>query len=191
MPNKPTPHSAQEIWQSQTEEETNMTLKDIRSKALKFQAKIRRRNIREYLGIVVGTVLYGFFISRSPNLLVTIGAVLTLVGMYFSVYQIYRDGSSQQVPVDESAGHCLEFHRREITRQRDMLRRVGPLQIGPIMPGMALFFAGHWVDVVHDLKAAIIMTITFALAVAVFGFVYWLNVHAANKLQSQLDDLGE
>jgi len=191
MPHKPTPISPEELWQSQPEEEMNMTLATIRSKSLKFQTKIRRRNIREYVGIVVGTVMYCAFMWFMPGPLIKIGAVLTLAGMYFSVYQIYRDGSSQEVPVDSSAGDCLEFHRRELTRQRDMLRRVGPWHIGPLMPGFILFFAGAWVNSVHNTKGAVVMAVSGVLAVAVFGFVYWLNVCAANKLQQELDGLGE
>ena len=112
MPKKPTPVSPEELWQSQPEEEMNMTLATIRSKSLKFQTRIRRRNIREYVGLVAGTVMYCGFLWFLPDLLTKVGAVLTLAGMYFSVYQIHRDGSSQEVPVDSSAGDCLEFHRR-------------------------------------------------------------------------------
>lgn len=191
MPNKPTPISPEELWQSQPEEEMNMTLATIRSTSLRFQNKIRRRNIREYVGLVVGVLMYGAFIWFMPGPLTKIGAVLTLVGMFFSVYQIYRDGSSQEVPVDSSAGDCLEFHRRELVRQRDMLRRVGPRQIGPVIPGFVLFFAGVWVSNVHNTRSAIVMAISGALAVAVFGAVYWLNVRGANKLQQELDALGE
>jgi hypothetical protein len=191
MPDKPTPVNPQDLWQSQPEEEMNMTLATIRSKSLKFQAKIRRRNVREYLGLVVGTVMYGAFIWFLPGLLTKAGAVLTLAGMYFSVYQIFRDGSSQEVPVDSSAGDCLQFHRRELIRQRDMLRRVGPWQIGPVMPGFVLFFAGVWVSNVHNTRSAVVMALSGALAVSVFGFVYWLNVRGAKKMQQELDALGE
>jgi len=188
MPNKPTPA---ELWQSQPEEELNMTLATIRSTALKFQNRIRRRNIREYAGMVLGTVMYCTFMWFMPGLLLKIGAALTLAGMYYSVYQIHRDGSSREVPVDSAAGDCLEFHRRELTRQRDMLRRVGPWHIGPVMPGFVLFFAGVWMNSVDDTKSAIVMAISGILAVAVFGFVYWLNVRAANKLQQQIEALGD
>lgn len=191
MPNKPTPVNPQDLWQSQPEEETNMTLATIRSKALKFQTKIRRRNIREYVGLVIGTVMYGAFVWLLPGLLTKVGAVLTLAGMYFSVYQIYRDGSSQEVPVDSSARDCLEFHRRQLVRQRDMLTRVGPRHIGPVMPGFLLFYAGVWASSVSNAKTAVVMVITGILAASVFGFIYWLNVRAAKRMQQELDALGE
>ena len=66
--------------------------------------------------------------------------------MYYAVYQIRRDGASRELPADAPAGECLAVHRRQLTRQRDMLRRVGPWQIGPIVPGLALFYAGLWIE---------------------------------------------
>ena len=191
MQNQPTPPNPQELWQNQTEEETNLTLVDIRSKALKFQTKIRRRNVREYIGIVAGTVMYCGFMWFLPGVLTKVGAALTLVGMYISVYRIYRDGSAREVPVDSPAGDCLEFHRQELARQRDMLRRVGPRQIGPVIPGFTLFFAGVWLSKVRDSEDAVIMGITGVLAAAVFTFIYWLNVRAANKLDQELEALGQ
>jgi len=188
--NKLTPNSPEELWQNQIEEETNMTLADIRSKALKFQTKIRRRNLREYIGIVVGTAIYCGFAWYLPGLLVKLGAALTLAGMYFSVYQIRRDGSAREVPVDSPPSECLEFHRRELTRQRDMLRRVGPWHIGPMMPGVALFYVGTWIGNVDDLKSVLIFASSGVLGLAVLAFVYWLNVRAANKLEQELDTLG-
>ncbi len=191
MPNKLTPNSLEELWQNQTEEETNVTLKHIRSKALEFQTKIRRRNMVEYIGIVGGTVLYCGFMWYLPGLLVKLGAALTLAGMYFSVYQIRRDGSAHEVPVDSSPNECLEFHRRELTRQRDMLRRVGPWHIGPALPGLVLFFVGGWIENVDGLAESLAMAAVGVLALAVLSFVYWLNVRAANKLDQELEMWGE
>ena len=190
MPNKPTPNSPEELWQNQTEEETNMTLKDIRSRALNYQAKIRGRNQREYFFLFVGTIIYCGFMWYLPGLLVKLGAALTLGGMYFSVYQIRRDGSAREVPVDSPPSECLEFHRRELTRQRDMLRRVGPWHIGPMIPGLVLFFIGSWIGNVDDLKDSLIVAASGVLAAGVLWFVYWLNVRAANKLDQELETLG-
>ena len=167
-----------------------MTLADIRSKALKFQTRIHRRNLREYIGIVVGTVIYCGFMWYLPGLLVKFGAALTLGGMYFSVYQIRRDGSAREVPVDSPPSACLEFHRRELTRQRDMLRRIGPWHIGPIIPGLVLFFVGTWIGNVDDFKQSLIVAASGILAAAVLWFVHWLNVRAANKLDQELETLG-
>ncbi len=191
MPDQPSPPKPQELWQSQTEEETNLTLVDIHNKAEQFQTNIRRRNLREAISIIASTVIYCGFLWFLPGALTKLGAALTLAGMYFSFYQLYRDGSAREVPADAPAGDCVEFHRRELRRQRDLLRRVGPWQIGPILPGVVVFFAGVWQANVRDSEDAWIMGLSGALSLGVLGFVYWLNVRAANKLDEQLRALDD
>ncbi|MDA0204504.1 MAG: hypothetical protein O3A53_07275 [Acidobacteria bacterium] len=191
MPNKPTPISPEELWQSQPEEEMNMTLATIRSKALKFQRKISNRNLREYVAAVIVTAAYGAYIVYLPNLLQKIGSALVIAGVFVVVYWLHRHGSSKDVPVDSSARDCLDFHRQELTRQRDLLRQVGSRYIGPLVPGGVIFFAGTWMEAVDDGRGAIVMTITALLGATVLGGVNWLNVRAANKLQRDIDSLGE
>lgn len=59
------------------------------------------------------------------------------------------------------------------------------------MPGLVLFFVGVWIANVDDLEESLIMAASGVLAVAVLSFVYWLNVRAANKLDQELETLGE
>jgi hypothetical protein len=191
MPNTPPPNSPEELWQSQPEEEMNMTLATIRSTALKFQNKIRRRNIREYVAAVIATAAYGAYIVYLPNMLQRIGAAVVIAGIFVVVYWLHRQGASKDVPVDSSAKDCLDFHRQELTRQRDLLCQVGSRYIGPLIPGLAIFFAGSWMEAFNDGRGAIVMTLNVLLGAAIVGGVNWLNVRAANKLQEQLDSLGE
>lgn len=168
-----------------------MTLADIRRKAETFQTTIHRRNAREYIGLAFGTILYGFFIWSLPGVLTKVGAALTLLAMYYAVWQLHRDGAARVLPADAAAGDCLAFHRRELTRQRDMLRRVGPWHIGPMVPGLGLFFAGLWLENVRSREDAVIMAISVVFSAMVLAIVYWLNVRAANRLQRDLDLLPE
>ena len=168
-----------------------MTLEDIRRRARTFQTKIRRRNAREYAFAAAGTILYGIFLWYLPGLLTKVGCALTLIAIYYVVYRINRDGAARDFAADAAAGDCLAFHRRELARQRDLLSRVGRWQLGPMVPGLALFFAGLWVENVRDLKDAVIMTIAGILMAAVLAVVYWLNVRAASRLQRDLDLLAE
>lgn len=191
MPTNSTPDSPQELWRSQKEEAPAMTLADIRRKAETFQTTIHRRNAREYIGVAFGTILYGVFIWILPGLLTKFGAALTLLAMYYAVWQLHRDGAARELPADAAAGDCLAFHRRELTRQRDMLRRVGPWHIGPMVPGLGLLFAGLWLEKVRSSEDAVIMALSALFSLTVLAVVYWLNVRAANRLQRDLDLLPE
>lgn len=190
MPTKPPPISPEELWQSQPEEETNMTLATIRSTALKFQNKIRRRNMIEYAAAVVATITLGASILYSPNLPQQIGLALVIAGVFVYVYRQHREAASQGVPVDSSAKECLAFHRQELVRQRDFLRPV-LRQIAPMASGLVLFFAGSWMQAGYGSQAAIRLTITALLMAAFLGGQNWLKIRAANKLQDEIDSLGE
>lgn len=177
--------SPEELWRSQTKEEPEMTLEEIRRKALQFQQRIARRNVREYVSIGVATCLFIGLAWFLPGPVLKTGAVLILIGAWLNVYQLRRDGSAREVPAEASAGECLEFHRRELIRQKSLLDRVGRWQIGPVLPGMAVFVAGAWM-----LKPGFSMAVSTALTVAVFAFVYRLNVCEAKRLQREIDALG-
>ena len=73
--------------------------------------------------------MYVGFMLWLPGLTLKIGSILTLAGMYFSVYQIYRDGSAREMPADATAGACLAFHRQELARQKALLNRVAPYRL--------------------------------------------------------------
>ncbi len=187
----PTPIDPQQLWKSQVEEDTEVPLEFIRYKAQEFQKRIRNRNRREYVGIVFGTILYCGFMWFLPGLLVKIGAALTLAAMYYSVYQIHRDGSAAETPAEATAGECVDFHLGELIRQRDMLRRVGPWHVGPMIPGLLLFYAGAWIENVSNTRSALVLAGAGILAAAVIGGVYWANVRAADNLQEEIDALTE
>jgi hypothetical protein len=168
-----------------------MSLADIRRTAQTFQTTIGRRNAREYLFAVAGSIAFLAMMWILPGLVTKIGCAMTLLAIYFVVYQLHRDGSARVVPVDVAAGDCLAFHRGKLERQRDLLRRVGPWQLGPMVPGLGLFFAGLWLRNVNDRGDVLAMTITGLLMAAVLVVVYWLNIRAANELQRELDLLPE
>ena len=191
MTTRPSPDSPEALWQSQKKEHQDMTVADVRRMAQTFQRKIRRRNAREYVFAVAGTVVYAVFIWLLPGMLTRIGSAVTLLSIYFVVHQLRRDGAAREVPADAAARDCLAFHRGELARQRDLLRRVGRWQLAPMLPGLALFFAGLWITHVDDRGDAVIMTASGLLMAAVLLLVYWLNVRAANELQRQIDMLTE
>jgi hypothetical protein len=77
----------------------------------------------------------------------------------------------------------LQFHRRELVRQRDLLRSVWLWYIGPFVPGIVVF--GMGVGSRHG-------TGTWWNALpflCVFGGVMWANYRAARGLDRQIAEL--
>ena len=49
MPNELNPNDPRNLWQSQEGEDVTITLEEIRLRAARFERRIRRRNLREYV----------------------------------------------------------------------------------------------------------------------------------------------
>jgi hypothetical protein len=91
------------------------------------------------------------------------------------------------VPADLGRASCLAFHRRELERQRDLLRGVWLWYVAPPVPGIALltadaFYKGqggrNW-----------IAPAVAAVVGAAFWFIVKLNGWAADRLDRQVQEI--
>jgi hypothetical protein len=184
------PPDVKNLWQSQEVEGTNMPLEEIRRKAGKFQRRINLRNLREYVAAAIVAGIFALYVKWFPNFLMRAGSVLTIFAALYISYQIYRKGSANVLPQDCDFDCCIDFHRRELERQRDLLRRIWRWYLGPFIPGMLLFFLGtqfaaHPPFPHHGLSFAW----ELAVAAIVLVLIAKLNERAANRLQRQIDNL--
>jgi hypothetical protein len=185
MENELPPENLKNLWQNQSVEPVQMSLAEIRQKAMRFQKRIRHRNLREYAAAVFVVAMFGYQMWRSPQIRLAGG--LILAGTLYVVYQLHTKGASRTVPESLALGTCLEFHQRELQRQRDLLRTVWKWYLLPFVPGLVVFIAtlllqlpaGKWLRL-----------LPFTLfCIAIFGGIWKLNQRAASKLQRQIDEL--
>jgi hypothetical protein len=190
MVNEPSPDDPIEIWQNQHVEPLMMTMEEVRNKAVRFERQIRIRNRRETIVALVMIVVFGLFllVFRSP--MQRAGSLLTIAGLVFVIYRMNRQAAPESVP---SGGFesCVAFHRRELERQRDLLRSIGLWYLGPLIPGVVVFSVAiiepkirpdHPADWWRALPGLAIM-------VAWFWFTIRLNWRAAAGLQRTIDEL--
>ncbi len=96
---------------------------------------------------------------------------------------------------DENAGlsNWIDFRRRELIRQRDLLRSIWRWYLGPLIPGLAVMFMAFAQAAVgshsHVKHPGVLVAIDGLFFVTVFLVVAMLNKKAARKLQRQIDDL--
>jgi hypothetical protein len=81
---------------------------------------------------------------------------------------------------------ALDFHRTQLTRQRDLLREVWSWYILPFVPGMLLMLIGF--GVAHPERIRFIVAYAVALAGLMIG-LHLLNRRAATGIQRRLDEL--
>lgn len=175
------------IWQTQEVEEMRFSVEELRAKAAKFQRRIRRRNLREYLAALIVIVLFGVAAWKTPQIVPRVGFALVIAGAIFYIWYLRRWGSTRPLPADMGSADCAGFYRSELERQRDLLQSVWKWALGPVIPGVALLAvynitsvspARRWQQVGYVL-----------LETAIFASVVWLNMRAARRLGRRIAEL--
>jgi hypothetical protein len=185
MENELPPENLKSLWQNQSVEPIQMSLEELRQKAQRFQKRIRNRNLREYAGAVIVFAAFGYYIWRFPVIRLASGIILA--GTVYVVYQLHTRGAAKTVPASMALDSCFEFHRRELERQRDLLRDVWKWYLLPFVPGMVIFIASLLRHLPMD-KWIRMLPFTLFCTLIFFG-VWKLNQRGANKLQRQIDEL--
>lgn len=194
MANEPASVDMKDVWQSQAAEPIKMSSAELRQRSQKLNKKVVRRNIREYLAaaIVVAVMAYDFW--KVHELLLRIGSGLIIAGALYIVYQLHARGSAKVMPPEAGLQTCLEFHTKELERQRDLLRSVWSWYILPVVPGVIIFMLGGTIPGAgaipgHIGHALAIFGIRLAFVFSVFFAVWKLNQRAAKRLQLKIDTL--
>lgn len=162
-----------------------MPLEEIRRQAQQFEKRILSRNLREYAGGAVGLAVFAYYMFKFPSPMARAGSALTIAGILFIMFQIYRHAAPGSLPADLARTASLDYHRRELERQRDLLRSVWRWYIAPIVPGLVVFTAG---TVPHSAPGWVYLVLGLFYA-AVFGGIVWLNNRAALGLDRQIAEL--
>jgi hypothetical protein len=176
------------LWKDQSAPSVTLSADDLRKEASVFQRRIGRRNLREYLAalfVVAGFARY-FWVFPFP--LMRIGSGLIILGTLVVVDQLRRRASRRPMPGENVGIPCLEFHRRELVRQRDALSKVWLWYIGPFVPGLVVFRWG--VETELNASGPFFQGLLANLVlVAVLLCVAGLNLFVARVLQRRIDTL--
>lgn len=184
MPNELNPKDPRKLWQSQEGENVTISLEKIRLRATRFERRIWWRNFREYVAaaVLIGLSIVGLRVLHGWDRL---PAVLIIAATIYVVVQLHRRGSARSVPADESARSSIQFHRRELERQRDALRTVWRWYLLPLATGPAATFAVAAIK--RGVNARLIGSII--LEALIFVGVWALNQWAARKLNRKIQEL--
>ncbi len=166
---------------------SQFSLDEIRRKANRFQQKIRWRNAREYVAALIVIAAFGWHGWTVETVLARIGHGLIIAGTVYVVHRLRSRGAARPPPLDAVPSIYVAFHRRELERQRDLLRTVWQWYLGPLVPGLLVLFTNGAIEAAakgssHLLRAGI----SVAICVLVFFGVGWLNKTAARKLEAEI-----
>ena len=105
-------------------------------------------------------------------------ATLVVVGY------LWRRGRAPRFDALVETRALLASHRRELERQRDLLRSVGRWYLLPFVPGFVIVLIGRAAD--HP-----VVTLVESVGIAAVFVIAWrLNQAAARELQRDIEALG-
>jgi hypothetical protein len=186
------------LWKSQEPQSISLSAKELRDASSKLERQIFWRNSREYLGAAIVVVAFGFYMYEFQTVLLRLGSGLTIAGALFVAFHLFQKGSASAMATDLESKSCVEFHRMELARQRDLLLTVWKWYLMPFVPGLGLFLLGMLQLVLrqpashlHYGMVALWFGAMFATCAATFVLVEWLNRRAAKEIQKKIDALDQ
>ena len=115
---------------------------------------------------------------------------LMITGMLYLMVQLHRKGSARNLTSDLGLASGLDFYRRELERQRDLVGSVWSWYLGPLIPGWVVLMVAFARTNPGHLRHFGLSLAGFNLFAALaFVFVWKLNQRAARSLQRQIDEL--
>ncbi|MGD9815291.1 MAG: hypothetical protein AB7Q23_08805 [Hyphomonadaceae bacterium] len=176
----------QTLWKSQPEEPFTMSLAEVRTRAERFQSRVRRRNWIEYGASVFVVVAFGFMAAANPAPLVKLGALLIIAA---TLYVCWKLATMARAAAKDEAQSWADFHRAELIRQRDALRSVWRWYLGPFIPGMVVFVAGTALSLGPTaplLAKASLFGAGVGFVTVVFVAIGQLNAFAARQIEREI-----
>ena len=165
-----------------------MSAEALRQRSGKFEKKIRRRNVREYVASLLAAAAFGYFFVTTHAVLFRTAYVLFIVGLGWMVYQLHRKTSTRTMPSAMGASTSLQFFRSELERQRDAVKNVWPWYLAPMVPGFVILTVAYTRARPYPVGLASAVWLDGVVALLFFG-VWKLNQRAARCLQHTIDEL--
>jgi hypothetical protein len=178
------------LWTTQTEEPFSMSLVDLQARATLLQSRVRRRNLIEYAAGALVVVAFTLVAFTARGIITQAAAALIVVGAVYVCWRLYALARAAAVRGFDSAESCADFHRGELVRQRDALQGIWRWYLGPLVPGMVLFWIGAGVPPSGDwptLGRIAMSVVGLGIGAAVFFGIARLNAAAAKALQAEID----
>jgi hypothetical protein len=178
------------LWSNQMIDEMKPSTESIQSSARKFERKIRRRNLLEWLaGLVVILAFAGIGITQE-NLLGRLGALEIIVATIYISFRLFRDGRTQYtLDPTMSTVDYLKVHRSELLRQEKLLQKAPYWYVGTLAIGLVAISAGRILVTLDAGDSLVSELISLFIIIVVLGVVVVANLKAASKLRQEADSI--
>jgi hypothetical protein len=176
------------LWKSQANDLPGLSLDIVQTRSRMLERRVHLRNMGEYGAALVVVAFVLPRIWTAPNGVLASGGVVLLAGIAYVMYRMRAFGSARAMPSDLVTRSCVEFHRAELERQRDLLQNIWTWYLLPFWPGMGLILIGATMERPDRWPFALG---TAVLAVLMAFQIAWMNKRSARTLQEMIDGLKE
>ena len=170
-----------------------MILKLIEQKSRDLRARTRRKLLGTLAGPLAAGLIYAFGMKEFASMrqvlqpLFAFALAWGLAGLYF----LNRGMWSGVMPGDAGLATGLEFCRREIERQRDLVRRVLLWSLGPVLLAIGTFILALAMVGTRD-RGTFPNGLPFLIVVIVWIIGYFIvRVREQRELQREIDELND
>ena len=181
-----------DLWTSDQGEKFTMSVSELTAKSNQFHARIRWRNITEYIAAALVIGVFGWIAFLVPVWSIKIGAILIIAAAFYISWKLHQIGGAFN-PTDISSGQSLADHHREaLVRQRDALQSVWRWYLLPFAPGMLVFTLGTTFETGSGIPPSARLStsaVSLGFISAIFFGVHALNARAAKKLDEEIGAL--
>ena len=171
------------LWKEQARGTGEVPLDEIRSRAVRLDAKTRRWRVGTQALFVVLLLAEGWQVWAGMELLERVGDALTIAALVYVAYR-FRRYRLASPPAALGRTTCREFYRAELIRQRDLSKDSWGYLL-PFVPGVALSLFGSGFA---DRPAGQVLALV-AFGIGLFAATAWWNARTVRKLQRELDAL--
>ena len=158
---------------------------DLACEFQQFERGVRWRKRREVVSAIGGLVVGAGYFWRAATLAPQIAWGLSTATALFLICYLAGKTSVKPMPAEMSFATSLAFYRRELNRQRKLLRSVAWLWVLPMLPAMAGELIGRGVAASKPL----LTPTQFGGYLLICFLVGWLYEQSARKLQERSDTL--
>ena len=193
MTNESSPNDTRNVWQNQKREGIPMSAEEIHRKVVRFERKVFWENALNYFVILAGVAFVCLFFIRygvPTDVLRRLGGGMTVAAMLYMVWQTHKRSPFRRVPAEIGLVSCLEFHRKDLERRRDLYRGVWRWCLGPTIPGVVVLIVGlARINPNHARHPGWNLAGVITCSVLFYILGWRQSADRARKLQGEIDEL--
>lgn len=191
MPDDHPNENAKTVWQNQPTEAPIMTLETIRQKVSESRSKTRRALFGSVATVLIVVAISVFGMQHGSSTGIRILFAIAIAWVLAGQSLLHRGMWLASLPADATLSTGLEFYRREVERQQEVVRRVLQWSFGPVILSIGTLIV-VLVEMAKGQSLPIRAVMPFAMLFGIWIVAFFvLRSREQRKLRLEIDALSD